>query len=118
MRHLDADAAPPGIARDVGRGLESGLRRVGTGKDRHDSGRLRCLAGFERDDLGVGAVGAEEMAVQLAGQVPVEGVLPLPCDQPEILSPALEYRSHRRVPGKRAPKRSGTPRRSNKWIRS
>src|SRR5207302_10900469 len=58
--------------------------------------RRRCIG---RDDFRMRPVGAQERAVELVGKIPVGRVLALPRDQPQILAPALETRTHASASG-------------------
>src|SRR3989454_686173 len=66
---------------------------------RRHAGRALGRLHFDRGDFGVRAVRAQEIAVELPREVPVRGVFALPREEPQILSPALETRTHRFISG-------------------
>ncbi len=115
VRNLDGRAAAARVARELRRGFEAGLGRVGARKHRDHAGgrqRGRCV---DRDDFRMRPVGAQERAVKLSRKIPVRRIFALPRDQPQILAPALETRTHRsafRTASKMHPKpRGNEPRR-------
>jgi len=78
--------------------IESGLGRIGASEHRdHARGRQHGRR-VEGNDFRVRPVGAQERGVELSGKIPVGRIFPLPRDQPQILAPALETRTHRSAP--------------------
>src|SRR5712691_174865 len=99
VRHFDRRPAPAGITRDLRRRFESGSGGIGAGEYRGHAGRALGRPHFDRGDFGVRAVRAQEIAVKLAREVPVRSVFALPREEPQILAPAPETRTHRFISG-------------------
>src|SRR6266571_229407 len=95
VRHFDRRPAPAGVTRDLRRRFESGSGGIGAGEYRRHAGRALGRPHFDRGDFGVRAVRAQEIAVKLAREVPVRSVFALSREEPQILAPAPETRTHR-----------------------
>ena len=107
MRDSD-DRAFPGLEiRHRPRALEAGLRQVLAAKHAEHARHLRCRFGVEAYDLRVCAIGAQEISIDLARQVPVCRVLPLPRNQTKVLAPAVERPAHQNSPPCRFDERRG-----------
>src|SRR5439155_24348635 len=53
----------------------------------------------DRVDYRMRPYGAQERGVELSGKIPVGSIFSLPRDQPQILAPALETRTHSSASG-------------------
>ena len=75
---------------------EARRTRLDAGEDGEHVGMGARGARVQRDDLRMGAVGAQKKAMDLAGQRHVRRVTPAPRDEPRILAPAPERLAHSR----------------------
>src|SRR5688572_16535811 len=85
MRHLDHRAAFARIRDHRRRGLE--VRRILAREYRQHAGEV----GFDAQDIRVCAIGAQEVRVELAREIPVRGVLAAPSEKPVVLATTLEF---------------------------
>ncbi len=99
VRNLDGRAAAARVARELRRGFEAGLGRIGAREHCDHAGRRLRSRGVDRDDFRMRPVGAQERAVELSGKIPVGRIFSLSRDQPQILAPALETRTHSSASG-------------------
>src|SRR4029077_11995468 len=88
LRHLEVHAAAAGILHLRRRGLEvppgfAGIDGRGSG---HGAGSARVHA----RDAGVRAVGAQERAIELSGEVPVGGIAALAFEEARVFATSRE----------------------------
>jgi hypothetical protein len=74
--------------------LETGLGDILAAEHAGYTGSRRRFGDVDPDDLGVGAVGAQEVSEQLPGPLPVRRIAAASGDQTEILAAAFEPFSH------------------------
>ena len=75
--------------------LDAGAHQVVAGEHGAHARARQGLTRIERGDFGMGAIGAQEPAMQLSRQAPVGGETPASGDQTKVLAPAFERVAHR-----------------------
>ena len=93
--------------RHAGRDIvKTGFGNIACGQHRDHAGRRHGAGRIDRDQTRVGAIRSDHAGMELAGQVPVSGVLALACDQSQIFMAGcdqftvagIDDRVHERAP--------------------
>ena len=92
LRHLERNAAAPGSLQLRRRRLQ--MLHVRAGEDRDHAGRRARHLHVDGPELGVGAIGAQERRMELAGKIPVGGVAARAFQQARVFAAARKALAH------------------------